>query len=427
MKIAFVTPLSPDKTGIADFCEEILPLLKKYFEIDIFSSHIKPANEVIANNFDIYLYDDLEKDDIRKKYDRIIYQIGNNEEHHGRIYELALKYKGIVELHDVSIEGLIWGMTLQYEQREKYLEIVEYCHGINARMRAESALNGESMPLWDEPLQFPLNKQIIDSAEGIIVHSDLGFEIVKGINRNMNVARIYLHTNELYNNYEELKFLYKRELGLKKERLVFASFGFGTKTKRIPEILEALGRVKKQGYDFEYIIVGKIEKDINIDKFIKKYNLEDNVVVTGYVSLEDLKKYMLATDICMSLRYPSHGESSAILHRALGMGKCVVLTNEGTFSEYPDDVCLKIDMENEIENIISTAIKIINKDINLKDYEKKSLQYAKDNFNIEENVLMYKSFMECTDQRTNTRQEDILAEYLYQMKIYDLDIINKLF
>ena len=135
MKIAFVTPLSPEKTGIADFSEEILLFLNKYFEIDLFSSHTKPSNRLIADNFKVFKYDKLEDENIRKQYDRIIYQIGNNVEKHGEIYKLALKYKGIIELHDISLEGLVWGLTLKNENRDKYLDIVEYCHGKKARER----------------------------------------------------------------------------------------------------------------------------------------------------------------------------------------------------------------------------------------------------------------------------------------------------
>jgi len=425
LKIAFVTPLSPQKTGIADFCEEILPLLKNYFDIDLFTKSSNTSNKEISEKFKIYTYDDLEVDEIRAKYDRIVYQIGNNEENHGRIYELALKYKGIVELHDVSIEGLIWGMTLQHEKREKYLDIVEYCHGKNARKQAEGAFSGASIPLWDSPLAFPLNKQIIDAAEAVIVHSDLGFQMVRGIRKDVEVAKIYLHTNDIYDDYAELKREYKKEFGFSSE-FVLASFGFGTKTKRILEILEALSYVKKQGHKFKYIIVGKVEKDLNIDKIIKKFELEDFVEVTGYVSLEDLKKYMIATDVCMSLRYPSHGESSAILHRALGMGKFVVLTNEGTFSEYPDDVCAKIEMENEIENIENIILDCIKGKIDIEKHEKNSLEYAKHNFNIKDNSFIYKSFIENPSNALLYDKLDIISDYLFKLGITDMDIIESL-
>lgn len=426
MKIAFVTPLSPEKTGIADFCEEILPLMKDYFQIDLFSSHNNPSNKIISENFKVYKYEKLEDENIRNQYDRIVYQIGNNVECHGKIYELALKYKGIVELHDISIEGLIWGMTLKNNNRDKYLDIVEYCHGKEARRRAEGAFNGECIPLWDEPLRFPLNKKLIDSAEAVIVHSDLGFQIVKGTRNNLNIAKIYHHTNDIYNNYDELKEIYKKELGMGNE-LIISSFGFATRTKRIPQILEALSKVKEQGCKFKYIVAGKVEEEINIKDLVDKFGLRDNIEITGYLSLEELKKYMLATDICLSLRYPSHGESSGIFHRILGMGKLAVITDEGTFSEYPNKVCLKISMENETENIKNAIIDIINGKINMKEYERNAMEYAKSNFDIKENVLMYKSFIENPYDNNLYDPLDIISDYLYKLDIVDEDIIRALY
>lgn len=425
MKIAFVTPLSPEKTGIADFSEEILLFLNKYFEIDLFSSHTKPSNRLIADNFKVFKYDKLEDENIRKQYDRIIYQIGNNVEKHGEIYKLALKYKGIIELHDISLEGLIWGLTLKNENRDKYLDIVEYCHGKKARERAEGAFNGECLPLWNEPIDFPLNKEIIDASDSIIVHSDLGFQIVKGINPNIKVAKIYHHTNDIYENFKEMKELYKKELKLD-NKLIISSFGFATKTKRIPQILEALSEVKKNGYDFTYIIAGKVEEEIEMEKLVKNFNLQDYVKITGYLSLDDLKKYMLATDVCFSLRYPSHGESSGIFHRILGMGKFVIVTDDGTFSEYPNYVCEKIQMEDEIGNIKKIILNIINGKINLHSYEENAIKYAKENFDLEENILMYKSFIEDSSNAVLYDPLDILSEYIYNLGITDEEIIKSL-
>ena len=43
----------------------------------------------------------------------------------------------------------------------------------------------------------------------------------------------------------------------------------------------------------------------------------------------------------LNLRYPTVGESSGTLLRALGMGKAVVVSDVGSFGEYPDEICLK--------------------------------------------------------------------------------------
>ena len=48
------------------------------------------------------------------------------------------------------------------------------------------------------------------------------------------------------------------------------------------------------------------------------------------------------TDICLNLRYPSNGETSGSLMRILAKGRCVVINDIGSFSEFPDEICCKL-------------------------------------------------------------------------------------
>jgi SAM-dependent methyltransferase len=46
------------------------------------------------------------------------------------------------------------------------------------------------------------------------------------------------------------------------------------------------------------------------------------------------------------------GESSGTLLRSLGLGKAVVVSNVGSFAEYPDDVCLKVPVDQSEEDVL---------------------------------------------------------------------------
>src|SRR6202008_4628716 len=60
-----------------------------------------------------------------------------------------------------------------------------------------------------------------------------------------------------------------------------------------------------------------------------------------YAPIEDFNGFIGACDIVLNLRYPTVGENSGTLMRALGMGKAVVVSDVGSFAEFPDEVCLK--------------------------------------------------------------------------------------
>jgi len=76
--------------------------------------------------------------------------------------------------------------------------------------------------------------------------------------------------------------------------------------------------------------------------------VRERVRLTGYVSEDDFFRHLKAVDVVVNLRYPTAGETSGTLIRALGGGLPVIVTDFGQFAELPDDVCLKVPAtENE--------------------------------------------------------------------------------
>ncbi len=71
-----------------------------------------------------------------------------------------------------------------------------------------------------------------------------------------------------------------------------------------------------------------------------------------YVPEERLWELMAACDACLNLRAPTMGETSGSVVRQLSLGKPVVVSDVGWFSELPDDVALKVPVdEHEVETL----------------------------------------------------------------------------
>jgi hypothetical protein len=62
----------------------------------------------------------------------------------------------------------------------------------------------------------------------------------------------------------------------------------------------------------------------------------------GYLDEPAMLGLLAASDLLLNLRYPSFGESSGVLARALGLGCLVAVTNSGAYAELPDDICIKL-------------------------------------------------------------------------------------
>ena len=90
MRIAFLSPLPPARSGVAHYASVLLPALREKFDVTAFGS----AAGYRAGAFDA-----------------AIYQLGNNP-HHEFVFNEAMRTPGIAVLHDVVLHHLIVEMTL---------------------------------------------------------------------------------------------------------------------------------------------------------------------------------------------------------------------------------------------------------------------------------------------------------------------------
>ena len=81
--------------------------------------------------------------------------------------------------------------------------------------------------------------------------------------------------------------------------------------------------------------------------------------VLGFTPIEDFVGYLAACDIVLNLRYPTVGESSGTLLRSLGLGKAVLVSEIGSFQEFPDDVCLKVPVGAGEEDLIFEYLNLL--------------------------------------------------------------------
>lgn len=428
MNIAYCSPFNPIKSGISDFSEELIMELKKYAKIDLFYNK-QPSNKKIQENFEFINIKELSKDSVREKYDTIVYHMGNNAEYHKYIAETFLEYPGILELHDFSLHNYLAMETYVHNDIEGYANCVRYCHGEKGIKIVKEFLDGKTGAPWEtHALELTVNKHLIDRANGVIVHSDMAKQMVKGIRPDVPVVNIPLHTPKSTENYEVAKLQAKKKLNLSENTLVLGSFGYATKAKRIIETLEALAQYyKKETKNFHYYIVGKVD-GIDVKSKVKELSLQENVSVTGFTGLEEFKTYMSACDICLNLRYPTHGESSASLHRMLGMGKPVIVSNIGSFEEYPDEIVLKVRCDDNEVTEIYKAICELTEDVKvMNDRSKKAHEFSKSNCNLEVNAKKYIEFFKKVKNKCFEESGiDIFLDRLFDLDITDEEYINYL-
>jgi len=123
--------------------------------------------------------------------------------------------------------------------------------------------------------------------------------------------------------------------------------------KNTYRVLQAFHQLKKRGIDSKLVVIGKHMMYFNqIRDVIKKYNLENDVIFTGYVPLEDLPKFYNIADVFI---HPSLHESfGLVLLEAMACGCPVVTSNIYSMPEIAGDSAFLVDPYDT--NEIATGI-----------------------------------------------------------------------
>ena len=102
--LAYVSPLPPQRTGIAAYSAELLVPLHEHYRIDLVTDQkTVDLPEALAalpvRSFEWF-------DAHAAEYDRTLYQIGNSPFHH-RMFDLLDRNPGTVVLHDIHVGGVL--------------------------------------------------------------------------------------------------------------------------------------------------------------------------------------------------------------------------------------------------------------------------------------------------------------------------------
>ncbi|MDG6249461.1 glycosyltransferase family 4 protein [Methanocalculus sp.] len=393
MKIAYFTPVSPQKTGIADYSEkEVIPYLSRYVDIDIFiDKNVRPNNEYLKGKFNYFSYTDFEK--LKNDYDVALYQMGNNRLHEF-IYNTLLDYPGITVLHDIYLHGFFRSITLASGYKKRYLDEFYYCYGETGLQTAKNAIKSDLFPEFD----YPLLRRILDYSVGVICHSEFGIHkvlkekpdsICTKIQQPITILQEIDKINLL--NIENIR----KDLFITDKYPVITSFGFISAHKRYPVIIRTFKEFLKYYPNAVLFLVG--EDLMDIQKFVNEMGLKDSVITTGYVSHDRILEYLAISDFCINLRYPTAGETGRSVLQIMAAEKPVIVSNVGWFSELPGECCIKIDVDSFEEDVLLESMKVLAYNEGLREQiGKNALQYVRCEHDPEKVARNYFSFIRST-------------------------------
>ncbi|MBI1759821.1 MAG: glycosyltransferase [Acidobacteria bacterium] len=395
MRLAYFSPLPPSKSGIADYSAELLPALARGADLSVF---VEKPDELRVNKnsqpyqvFDATHFDELHG---QQPFDLCLYHQGNNP-HHEYIYERALATPGLLVLHEHCLHHLIAWKTLGRKDEAGYWNEMFYAYGRRGARVAVARENDAA----SEYQQFllPMNRRVVSRSLGIVVHNEYAaaqLEFAPG--QALPVKIIPHHLSPRVYELDQLdKLECRRAFGLPEDAWIIASFGFVTQSKRIPTLLKAFKRLQAVVPNAMCLIVGEDHWKWSAAPLIAEMGLQRHVRLTGYTVERDFFRYLKAVDVVVNLRYPTAGETSGTLIRALGAGKPVIVSDHGQFGDLPDDVCLKVTAGPEEERELAARLRALACRPNLREgLGERASAWIRENNEVQRSAARYLQFAE---------------------------------
>ena len=366
-KMAYISPLPPEPSGISFYSKELLPYLSKYYSITLVVDQ-KQVDESLLARYEVIDVNTFLK--TFKHYDRILYHFGNSS-FHKHMFDLIEEIPGVVVLHDFYLSGVInWMHHTGYKTGILFKEVL-----MEEGIKGLVTLKEKGI---DYVVQnYPLNYSVINNSIGIIIHSQHTFELMK---------KYYEHADERFvriipqpKRTEEIR---KEKANLhSKDHFLICSFGYLAPTKMNDAILTAFAESKLSKLkNVKLVFVGSCTDPEYYSKLInitKKYNLSNKVEITGFVDESKYTHYLSLCDLAVQLRTMSRGEVSRALLDVLSAGIPTIVNSHGSMKELPDDVVYKLRDNFELEELVQ-ALELLYEDAELRErLSKNSVRYIK--------------------------------------------------
>jgi glycosyltransferase involved in cell wall biosynthesis len=314
MRVAYYSPLPPSRSGIADYSTLLLPALRERVDVVL----AQPGKRAPAA-------------------DVALYHVGNDPDAHGWIVDALWKRPGVVVMHEFVLHHLVAGITIGRGNGRGYLDAMERDLGVPGRLLGLGVLDNLLPLLWEtQPERFPLAGVVLDHAHGLIVHSDY-------VARNARAAgydgRLWRIPHPVWPPEPVVP-----DGGVSGDPLI-GCFGFLNMNKRIPQLLEAFASLRRRRPGARLLLAGAAGERFDVSRRLERLGLTEGVERLDYVPEERMWSLMAACDVLVNLRYPTMGETSGSVIRALSLGKPLLVSDVGWFSELPGDAVLKVPVD----------------------------------------------------------------------------------
>ena len=335
-RLAYVSPVPPERTGIADYSAELLPELARHYEVDVVTPQETvsvpwtPAAPIRSPAwFEANAH----------RFDRVLYHFGNSQ-FHAHMFELLEKFPGAVVLHDFFLGHIAEHRGNLAGAAESWPATLYREHGYPALLDLQEG------PVADLPWKYPCNQRVLSSAVGVIVHAEHSRRLARqryGPEAGADWSVIPLLRTPAH---EVDRAAARSALGIDPQAFVVCSFGMLGPGKLNHRLLGAWtdSSLAKETACHLFFVGENPPNEYGerIEDQIADAGRSARIRITGWADMARFRLYLAAADVGVQLRTMSRGETSAAVLDCMNHGLATIVNANGSMADLPEDCVLKL-------------------------------------------------------------------------------------
>lgn len=351
LAIDLVSPLPPVRSGIADYSFDLLPHLDALCDLRIVHLPDQPLAPEIAERYTV-----VDVDELAAGGRLPLYQMGNNH-YHGDVWRLASERPGVLTLHDLILHHFLIERTVKHGDFDGYRRQLASDHGW---IGDAAALPMRWPGGFGKAAQFalPAHRGLLAAQKGILTHSRWAAGMLGEEMPRLRVRSLAMGIPLPPPLDPEAGREFRRRRGLPLDRPILGSFGFQTPIKRTDVVIRALASPALARVHL--MVAGEAAPILRLEEVAAQAGVSDRVHLMGFLPFEEFEAAIGACDLCLNLRYPTAGETSASLLRILAVGKPAVVSDYAQSADLPDAGVVRVPVgDGESEALVDQLAELL--------------------------------------------------------------------
>lgn len=351
LKLAYISPLPPARTGIADYSAELLPALAEFYDIDVIvdpETCGTPRFDGVETRIATWFVDNVDR------YDRVVYHFGNSP-FHRYMFPMLDVMPGVVVLHDFFLSHIVAGMEADGREPGCWSQALYEGHGYSG-LRARYQQEEDTDAIWD----FPCSLEVVQKSLGLIVHSTNSKRLARqwygGDDKDWSEIPLVRIASS---NADKVRA--RSLLGFGADDYLVCAFGLLGPTKLNLQLLRAwAASLLAKDASCHLVFVGENhpgDYGEEVSCLIDETGLKGRVRITGWADTSTFRQYLAAADVGVQLRTLSRGETSAAVLDCMNYGMATLVNANGSMADLDAEAVWKLPdafTESELKEALET-------------------------------------------------------------------------